>query len=562
MFIQRMFQDKSVRIMAVVFLLFATLLSFTMSPVQAGKEGVFISQNVYFALDEATVSTGTEVKTLYFGVELVNGSNQTVDFNKFGVRVVDNSGNIYNAQLTETSIARVRSNQSSIFRYAAQLPLDVSIEQVKVNIFMWDYSSSSFLTEIGSLSVSNVLKSTPIQIATVNITSPVGELALSYKSTYRLLSETSDDVIVSEIVVQNTDTRVISLPTATTFYGGHVIDDFDLQGKVIRLQSSPYLNPGQQTTVYVYTKIPYNTPVRNGYVYLGNGTYNSQSAVWTTKNEWTQFPFNSLINNNQQTSLQTEWTIKDLSRMSTAKIVESKAYDMGNQKTIAIRIVQTNNEVRNGANVPYIGYITDGKGSVWALKPTEDVGKLSKNSQALTTLWATIPSSAYADGDLKVVFGQKVDDIAFTSVQEFDFSVSPESGTASSNNLINMSLYPYNLSMLNSTWRAIGAGTIEVSFDYTQSKTADMTGIAKNRGLQFALIDTNGNVISKTLDYSIEGTSTVGTTTVSPLTIGSRNKLSFSGLTTEQLMAYLSTPRVGVFEKFEGGTRLIGVISF
>ena len=116
-------------------------------------------------------------------------------------------------------------------------------------------------------------------------------MGITLQSTYRLASQSGNDVLMSEVQVQNLDNKVITLPTAASFYGGYMLGDFDAQGTVVNLQTSAVLAPNQTTSVYIYTQIPYTTPMAAGYLYLGDGTYNAQTSLWTQTHEWTELPF-------------------------------------------------------------------------------------------------------------------------------------------------------------------------------------------------------------------------------------------------------------------------------
>src|SRR5690606_18147842 len=93
-------------------------------------------------------------------------------------------------------------------------------------------------------------------------------LSIKWKQTQRLTLET-DDVLLSEFTIRNVSNRIITIPP---IYGGFSIWDFEATGKVIRLQSSAYLNPDETTTVYLYSKIPYTLDTTSGTIFIGEGT--------------------------------------------------------------------------------------------------------------------------------------------------------------------------------------------------------------------------------------------------------------------------------------------------
>jgi hypothetical protein len=386
----------------------------------------------------------------------------------------------------------------------------------------------------------------------------IGKLGVSLKSTYRLATATGDDILMSELQLQNLDNKTITLPnqSGTGLYGGYMVNDTDAGGKLIRVQTSPYLYPNQKTTIYIYTKVPYTSKADSGYIYLGDGTLNSQTSAWTQTHEWTEIPFTLGSGSIASTVLNNEWMLADAGRASIGKIVDSQIYDINNQKMLAVRILQTNKEQRIGSIVPYTGYLSNGDGSVLSLITTDDSAAIVCNScSALTTLWTVLPIG-FTTENQNVVFGQKLDDQSFATPQKYAFTSSTAAATNGSLN--NAAIYPFNVSVQNAklTLMSTGAGAntiigYDINFDYTVSKVLDAAGAVKNRSLQFTLTEGDGKVV-KTWNTILDG---VGAW------ITGKNKLSFANADIPDQQSFLNSRQLNVYEKFEGGTRLLGSIA-
>lgn len=386
----------------------------------------------------------------------------------------------------------------------------------------------------------------------------IGKLGVALKSTYRLATASGDDILISEIQLQNLDKKTITLPNqaGTSLYGGYRLNDLDVKGKVVQIQTSSYLYPNQKTSVYIYTKIPYASTQTKGNIYLGDGVLNGQTAAWTQTHEWTEIPFTLNASPLPSTLSNNEWSLNDAGRTSTGKIVDSQIYDINNQKLLAVRILQTNKEPRNGSIVPYTGYLTNADGSILSLKTTDDAaatGILCNECTALSTLWTTLPVGFSTDNQ-NVVFGPKLDDQAFTMPQQYAFIANTP---AVSSSLSNAAIYPFNVSVQNvkmsTTSSGSGANTIgyDLNFDYTLSKLVDTAGAIKNRSLQFTLTEGDGKVV-KTWDTLLEGAGAWTT---------GKNKLSFLSSDIPDLQSFINSRQLNLYEKFEGGTRLLGSIS-
>lgn len=120
----------------------------------AGKEGVFLSDSVYFTLDKVSLSVGAEDGSLRFSLGLNNNSNAIVDFNNYGVKVIDTNGITYTAKLNEKVVARVKAGETGTFKFTSAIPNNLTPSDLKVDIFRWNNNSTS---DIGALSVESAM---------------------------------------------------------------------------------------------------------------------------------------------------------------------------------------------------------------------------------------------------------------------------------------------------------------------------------------------------------------------------------------------------------------------
>lgn len=123
------------------------------SQAHAGKEGVFVNEHVYFTLEKVRLSTEGDEKLLRFTVALHNESSFTVDYNGFGVRVVDADGYSSAAKLTRQYGARVLPGKVQEYAYETRLPLNTIAEDLRVAVFAWQSGGASLMRDLGELSV-------------------------------------------------------------------------------------------------------------------------------------------------------------------------------------------------------------------------------------------------------------------------------------------------------------------------------------------------------------------------------------------------------------------------
>ncbi|WP_426453316.1 hypothetical protein ACP26L_13915 [Paenibacillus sp. S-38] len=116
----------------------------------AGKEGVFLAGDTYFTLERASVASGSSA-LMQFTLKLHNGSSSVVDFNRYGVRVLDAAGNRYPARLTGKFSARVQPGADQEFPFYSELGNLASAEGLKVDLFEWNGSGTDGIRDIGAL---------------------------------------------------------------------------------------------------------------------------------------------------------------------------------------------------------------------------------------------------------------------------------------------------------------------------------------------------------------------------------------------------------------------------
>ncbi|MCY9692081.1 hypothetical protein [Paenibacillus alginolyticus] len=126
----------------------------------AASEGIYISNSSYFTLNQASLSSSS----LQFSVLLHNGESQSIDFNQYGVRVTDQAGHSYTAKLSEKKSASVLPGQDQSFRFYANLPAGETADQLKVDVFRWDFSKADFMNHLGDLPVSSVVQEGQVKV--------------------------------------------------------------------------------------------------------------------------------------------------------------------------------------------------------------------------------------------------------------------------------------------------------------------------------------------------------------------------------------------------------------
>lgn len=187
------------------------------SQAHAGKEGVFVNEQVYFTLEKVRLTTEGDEKLLRFNVALHNESGYTIDYNGFGVRVVDTDGYSSAAKLTRQYGARVLPGKVQEYAYEARLPLITIADDLHVAVFAWQSGDASPMRDLGKLSVKAAMAHAAEQPSVASV--PLSQLDVQRQTNdsieYRAIGES---VLVTEngwqLFVEMMAHTTVSVPAA------------------------------------------------------------------------------------------------------------------------------------------------------------------------------------------------------------------------------------------------------------------------------------------------------------------------------------------------------------
>lgn len=458
------------------------------------------------------------------------------------------------AEDSASHAAFLAPGETTSYYYNAVLPSGVDGATIQLVVRETKSATVSIPVSVANLPAVSDTNGTPVSGGGSSYATSIGKLGITLKSSYRLLSDGGDDVIMSEVQVENQQSEAVKLPS---MYAGYTDGVNELEGKVVYVQSSPYINPGQKAVLYVFAKVPYDLEMSAGKVYFGQGVLSAQNT-WSQKKEWARLDFAASKNEITAVTPADTWYINDPGRLSTAWIAETKLYDSMTDSessvTAAIRIAQQNQMARNGTVVPYTGYIQASNGEIYKLSTSASASKLNKDAKALTTLWAELPSGVLDDKAV-VVFGQQIADGVFANPKQTSFAVSANKPGSTTDDTIdwkiNASLYPYTVKF-GGIKRTYASNKYSFEFEYKLEKTGTLAGSNTDRVLYFELEDNLRKVV-KSWSVPLEGTGYMenGTQT-----------LSLASSEIKYADDFLNGNRLKVYEKFADHIRLLGTLNY
>lgn len=223
----------------------------------AGKEGVFLDSATYFTLERASLASNS----MQFMLNLHNGGDGTVDFNRYGVRVTDADGHSFTAKLSEKRSALVAAGQDQTFRFSADLAPGETADRLKVDIFEWDYSRADLRNEIGQLSVAPAVTESEqaypqtlvdLHQADATLSSDAAVVA-ELRGAYRV-HKGEDWFLYTTLSVQNLSTGTVKLPAALKYRlqdkSGYTYEATPADSEAVTLL------PGGTASIVLQTPVP------------------------------------------------------------------------------------------------------------------------------------------------------------------------------------------------------------------------------------------------------------------------------------------------------------------
>jgi hypothetical protein len=257
----------------------------------AASEGVFISKDSYFMLNKAALSSSS----LQFSVMFHNGENQTLDFNKYGVRVTDGAGHSYTANLSEKKSGLVSGGDEQSFRFYANLPAGETADDLKVDVFRWDYNKSDFMNHLGELPISSVIQNGQLEAPEeiINLRTLDSTLANDAALAFQLgqsvrVTESGKWYMYTQVAAKNLGSASVKVPA------GLLVRLVDANGlkytATVANGSDTSILPNQSDTLTLKTLISKDTPTTGlslEYYYLNQsedvslGTLNMNASLAT-----------------------------------------------------------------------------------------------------------------------------------------------------------------------------------------------------------------------------------------------------------------------------------------
>ncbi|PYI51377.1 hypothetical protein [Paenibacillus flagellatus] len=245
----------------------------------AAKEGVYGNGDVFFTLENVRYSEGADDAIVRFAVALHNGGATAVDYNGYGVRVVDAAGIGHSARLTGKSVARVAAGREQSFPYEARVGKGTGTDSLRVVVFAWDRAAATGMNDIGTFSVSAAMEAAAAEGTVPEASVSLGQIDATINSDARVAFRVGTEYLVREngewtVYVDLTATNAGD--AAVTLPAGLAIRLQDAEGRTVAAEAvdgaDKTLLPGAAQRMTVKAAVPDGGATGQWSLLFANGT--------------------------------------------------------------------------------------------------------------------------------------------------------------------------------------------------------------------------------------------------------------------------------------------------
>lgn len=185
-------------------------------------------------------------------------------------------------------------------------------------------------------------------------------------------------------------------------------------------------------------------------------------------------------------------------------MLRSLVYSSSSSDLIYTELEVTNNENHQIDLSQFTGAYQSSNGQSYKASASQIETSAAPDQKSIVSLWARIPKSI-STSDIKLIVGEGITDNKLTPIKgepngyvnaaalELGGTTSPTLSTT----LENMDMLPYKLTVKNAKASLTGSSSVQLSFDYTQTRNMDYAIGEYGHKYLFEVIDSSGHTFEK-----------------------------------------------------------------
>ena len=484
-----------------------------------------------------------------FQLHLRNTGNKVVKMSSYDLAVKSPKGKVFQVNSEDLNGLVINPLEEKVIQFTAQVPLEVEQDTLQLQMVETVNAADSLnptaenagvkaklALPIAYYDLPYILRTNTLRGLEYHVTNSYGSFAYNLLSLQRL-PWMADDIVVAKLRITNTQLVTFPLPELS---GTLKVDYDDLKSstELFMDKESDVLAPGKSVDIHVLAKIPYTTEFSK-----------MQVSLYSVVGEQT-VPFLKLSTNSTMNAINTierggAFRITDRGKKATIQEKKTVVYPGVSSNIVSTELLISNDEKRQSKMVRLQAYYKTADGSFYEATSNQPETSLSPGGKQLITLWAKFPESVNTS-DLSLYMGSGItgnklsepdqDTTGFINIA----SLALKSYTLS-NNISEITLYPYTLSIHSSNGRVQeGSDSIRIDVNYNLLKNGSYDTGTSNHKLMLKMTDPYGQSQEKTL--------TLGTDLIE----GQNNTFTLSFSNDRYKTLNGGTYRLSLYDEFQG----------
>lgn len=462
-------------------------------------------------LNNATVFVENDMGIWSIQLRLKNVGNKAVTLPSYDLAVKSSKGKTFPVNAKPLSGTTLKPLEEKLIQLTAQVPLEVEQNTLQLQMIeVVTADTTGTPTGTPGETVGPAAKLTfPVAYYTIpytprpetyrgleyTITNSHGSFTYSLQSMQRFPWK-DDDIVAAKLIITNTQSVTLSLPDLK---GALKVDnnDFTSSTELFMDKQATVLAPGQTAEVYVLTKVPYTLK------------FNSMKVILYSISNDENVPFLTLSTDSTMNAVETierGGSYIVTGKGKNAKVQENKTtvYEGFSSNIVYTEMIMSSEEKRQSKMARLKAYYKTADGQFYEAASNQSDASAAPSGKQLITFWTKLPKSV-STSDITLYLGPGITGNKLSEpgqetsgfINIASLALSPQKAA---NNLTNVALYPYTLSIVGSDGRLKeGSDNISIVVKYNLLRDSSYDTGTFNHKLVLKMTDLFGQSQEKAL---------------------------------------------------------------
>jgi len=474
------------------------------------------------SISNTTVETQLKSASLYtedgqakwtFQFRIKNSGNKSITLPAYELAVRAAEGYSFPLDTKAFASLTLKPFEEKIIDLSADVPLELNQETLKLQLAE-PADADKFIFPAAFYKIPYITQTNSIIGTEYGIENSHGNFGVQLKSIQRL-PWGDQDQLLAKISIRNMEPTAAQLPAFTGVIKSG-ITDLSSSAQIVTENTQNILGPYETASVYVLANVPYTYGFSKLMLVL-------QETSGEDKIPFVSLNVDPLFQAVENIAAGGTFHIDVTGKKAEVTERRTTVYKGTNSNIMYTELVMTSEETRKSDQAQLVAYYKTADNQYYEAKVSQSASYTSPGGKNLITVWSKLPA-AVDTSQVVLYVGEGVAEGKLTAqggtstgyINTFALSLR-NSAAGSQSNLLDVSLFPYTLSITNVTGTiAEGKDTLSTTLSYVLSKNDSFEMGAFEHKLILQYIDPFGQIQEKTLtpgtDLTVGGSKTYSTT--------------------------------------------------